>query len=103
MKENGHEVDLNEILEADQDVYEVVFEDGTSRSLILIFHAEYDGKQFGVFVPEDESAPDADEAIVFRLDTEIDGFTLNTPNDEEFRVITEAFNQAYDEEETKDE
>jgi uncharacterized protein YrzB (UPF0473 family) len=88
MKDNGHEMNLNDIVDEEAVLLDVMFDDGTTKTMEVI--AEFDSVDTGhsYVILADAGEDEIDELFMYRIEgeSESDMTLSNDLTDEEFEL-----------------
>lgn len=80
-----------------ENIVNLIDQDGNEIQFEIILTLEAEGKEYAILMPLEDN--DAEEALIFRIDTDEEGDIL-TPleNDEEYETVVDVYNTLMEEE-----
>lgn len=76
--------------ELDEQLIETIDENGNVINFQLLDIIEYEGKEYGLLLPKDESEVEENEVVLMRLSKEGEEYIFEViENDEEFNAVVE--------------
>ncbi len=80
-----------------ENIINLIDEDGIESEFEIILTLEAEGKEYAILMPLDD--PDAEEALVFRIDQDEEGDILApVENDEEYQIVVDVYSTLMEEE-----